>query len=86
LLMSGLESYLEIYDGNLNLKTNEIDSKFSVKIEHRDFKGSIKGELENPTVRLSGSEYIKQKLNKAIEKNIPQEWQDTAKELLKLFN
>jgi len=85
LLMNGLESYLKIPDGYLNLETNEIDSDFDIKIKHRDFKGSIKGNLDNPSVELSGSEYIKQKLDKAIEKNVPKEWQDTAKELLKLF-
>ena len=85
LLMNGLESYFKIPDGYLNLETNEIDSEFDIKIQHRDFKGTIKGKLDKPSVELSGSEYIKQKLNKAIEKNIPEEWQDTAKELLKLF-
>ena len=85
LLMNGLESYFKIPDGYLNLETNEIDSEFAIKIQHRDFKGTIKGKLDKPSVELSGSEYIKQKLNKAIEKNIPEEWQDTAKELLKLF-
>ncbi len=86
LLMNGLQSYLKIPSGHINLETNKIDSKFSIKIEHRDFEGKIKGSLEEPTVSLSGSKYIKQKLNKAIEKNVPEEWQDTAKELLKLFN
>ena len=86
LLMNGLESYFKIPDGYLNLETNEIDSKFDIKIGHKDFKGTIKGSLDKPSVELSGSEYIKQKLDKAIEKNVPQEWQDTAKGLLKLFD
>ena len=85
LLMNGLESYLKIPDGYINLETNEIDSEFDIKIQHKDFKGTIKGKLDKPSVELSGSEYIKQKLDKAIEKNVPEEWQDTAKELLKLF-
>lgn len=85
LLMNGLESYFKIPDGYLNLETNEIDSQFDIKIQNKDFKGTIKGNLDKPSVELSGSEYIKQKLDKAIEKNVPEEWQDTAKELLKLF-
>jgi len=85
LLMNGLESYLKIPDGYLNLETNEINGDFDIKIQNKDFKGTINGSLDNPTVELSGSEYIKQKLDKAIEKNVPKEWQDTAKELLKLF-
>jgi len=85
LLLSGLESYLKIPNGYLNLETNEIDSEFNIKIEHRDFKGTIQGSLDSPNVELIGSEYLKQKLNKEIEKNIKKEWQDVAKELLKLF-
>ncbi len=85
LLMNGLESYFKIPDGYLDLENNKIDSEFDIKIQHRDLKGNIKGNLDKPKVELSGSEYIKQKLDKAIEKNVPEEWQDTAKELLKLF-
>ena len=86
LLMNGLESYFKIPDGYINLETNEIDSEFDIKIQHKDFKGTIKGKLDKPIVELSGSAYIKQKINKAIEKNVPKEWQDTAKGLLELFN
>ena len=85
LLMNGLESYFKIPDGYINLEKNEINSEFDVKIQHKDFKGTIKGKLDKPSVELSGSAYIKQKIDKAIEKNVPKEWQDTAKELLELF-
>jgi len=86
LLMNGLESYFKIPDGYLNLETNKIDSKFNIKIRNKDLQGTIKGSLDKPNVELSGSSYIKRKLEKQIEKNVPQEWQDTAKELLKLFD
>ncbi len=86
LLMNGLESYFKIPDGYINLETNEIDSEFDIKIQHKDFKGTIKGKLDKPSVELSGSAYIKQKIDKAIEKNVPKEWQDTAKGLLELFD
>jgi hypothetical protein len=85
LLMNGLESYFKIPDGYIDIKSNEINSDFDIKIQNKDFKGTIKGSLDKPKVELSGSEYIKQKINKAIDKNIPKEWQDTAKELLNLF-
>jgi len=85
LLMNGLESYLKIPDGYADLDTNKIKSDFDIKIKNKDLQGTIKGNLEKPTVELSGSEYIKQKLDKAIDKNVPEEWKDTAKELLKLF-
>ncbi|MBL0687240.1 MAG: hypothetical protein JJV94_05385 [Sulfurospirillum sp.] len=85
LIMNGLEGYFKILDGYINLETDEIDSKFDIKIQHMDFKGTIKGKLNKPDIKLSDSIYIKNKIDKAIEKNIPKEWQDTAKELLELF-
>jgi hypothetical protein len=85
LLMNGLESYFKIPDGYVDLGTNKIKSDFDIKIKNKDLQGSIKGSLEKPIVELSGSEYIKQKLDKAIDKNVPEEWKDTAKGLLKLF-
>jgi len=85
LLMNGLESYFKIPDGYVDLGTNKIKSDVDIKIKNKDLQGSIKGSLEKPIVELSGSEYIKQKLDKAIDKNVPEEWKDTAKGLLKLF-
>ena len=86
LLMNGLESYFKIPAGYVNLDSNEIKSDFDVKIKNKDFQGSINGSLDKPEVKLNSSEYIKQKLNKAIDKNLPDEWKDTAKGLLNLFN
>ena len=86
LLMNGLESYFKIPTGYVNLDSNEIKSDFDVKIKKKDFQGSINGSLDKPEVKLNSSEYLKQKLNKAIDKNLPDEWKDTAKELLNLFN
>ena len=85
LLMNGLESYFRISDGYINLETNNINSDFEIKIKNKDFNGIIKGDLDAPSVELTGSDYIKHELDKAIDKNVPEEWQDTAKELLKLF-
>ncbi|WP_458701349.1 hypothetical protein ACKGJI_04355 [Sulfurospirillum sp. 1307] len=85
LLMNGLESYLKIPSGFVDLKNDVIDSDFEVQIKNKDFKGSINGSIKKPEVSLSSSDYLKNKIDKAIEKNIPKEWQDTAKELLKLF-
>ncbi len=83
--MNGLESYFRISDGYINLETNNINSDFEIKIKNKDFNGIIKGDLDAPSVELTGSDYIKHELDKAIDKNVPEEWQDTAKELLKLF-
>ncbi|WP_024953611.1 hypothetical protein [Sulfurospirillum arcachonense] len=86
LLMNGLESYFKVPSGSIDLEEHNIKSDFEVKIQHRDFQGSIEGKLDKPSVELNGSEYLKQKIDKAIDKNVPEEWQDTAKGLLKLFN
>jgi len=85
LFMNGLESYFKISDGYIDLDKNKIKSDFDIKIKNKDFQGTIEGSLDKPKVELNGSKYLKYKLDKAIDKNVPEEWQDTAKELLKLF-
>lgn len=85
ILMNGLESYFKIPTGYFDIDTNQIKSDFDVKVKNKDFQGIIEGDLEKPKVELSGSTYIKDKIDKAIDKNLPKEWQDTAKDILKLF-
>lgn len=85
LMMRGIESHLKIPKGLVDLETNNINSSFDIKIQNKDFKGSIKGKLDKPQVNLDSSEYLKQKIDKAIDKNLPEEWKDPVKNLLKLF-
>jgi len=85
LLMSGIESYLKISKGSVDLEANEINSNFDINIQNKDFKGSIKGKLDKPQVKLDSSEYLKQKIDKTIDKNLPEEWKEPVKNLLNLF-
>ncbi len=85
LLMNGLDSYLKMPNGFFDLNKLYIDSDFEVLIKKKDFKGNIKGSLQNPKVFLNNSAYIKREIDKVIEKKVPKEWQNTAKDLLKLF-
>lgn len=85
LSMEGLNSHMKVENGNYNLASKDINSNFEVKIQNKDLKGSIKGNINNPKVKIDDSAYIKQKIDKAIDKNVPDEWKAPVKELLKLF-
>lgn len=83
--LNGMESFVKIPKGYVNLKNKNIESDFTVKVEHRDFAGSIQGSLDKPKVELDSSEYLKQKIDKAIDKKVPEKFKEPVKELLKLF-
>lgn len=86
LLMNGKNSYIKMPSGHFNTKNKKINSKFEIKISKKDFQGKIKGTINKPRIKLDNSVYLKKKINKEIEKNIPKEWQGVAKSLLKLFD
>lgn len=83
--MNGMNSYLKMEQGRINLANESLNTKFDVKVGKKDVKGDIKGNLSKPKVSIKNSSYIKHKIDKAIDKNVPQEWREPAKELLKLF-
>jgi len=83
--LEGLNSYMKIENGQVDLAKESIYGKFEVKIKNKDLNGEIKGSLAKPKVSINSSEYIKHKIDKAIDKNVPQEWREPAKELLKLL-
>lgn len=83
--MEGLNSHMKVENGKYNLASKDINSNFEVKIQKKDLKGTIKGNINNPKVKIDDSVYLKQKIDKAIDKNVPEEWREPAKELLKLF-
>lgn len=85
LFLEGLNSHMKVEKGKYNKATKDINSNFEVKIQNKDLKGSIKGNINNPKVKIDDSAYIKQKIDKAIDKNVPNEWKEPVKNLLKLF-
>jgi len=85
LSMQGFESHFKIPKGFVDLDLNKIDSNFDIKVENKDFKGSIKGSLDKPTVNLDTSEYIKEKLDESIDKNVPEDLKVPIRNLLNLF-
>ncbi|MBE0490766.1 MAG: hypothetical protein IBX44_00775 [Sulfurospirillum sp.] len=85
-LMEGLQSNLELQEGKYNLNTKQINTGFAINIQNKDIQGSIKGDIQKPKVSINSSQYLRQKLDKVIDKNVPDEWKEPVKNLLKLFN
>lgn len=88
------KSYIALKESHLNTKTNQINSKFDVDIKDKDLKGTITGDINKPKIAIEGSEYLKQKaskeLNKLIDKHLGSDdnGSDKAKpvkDLLKMF-
>lgn len=58
---------------------NIIDAKFDIKIDGKDFSGTIKGDMKKPKVKLDSSKYLKQKASKEICKFIDKRISDKTK-------
>jgi len=65
-------SDINITNGLVNLKTKQIDSRFAISINKKDLSGKIKGDIEKPRVEIDSSQYIKNKIEKVIDKKAPQ--------------
>lgn len=83
--MNSPNTKLLIKDGEIDLLDDDINANFDLKIEHRDFKGRIKGKTNKPKVRLDSSAYLKEKLDKKIEKKVSEKYKKPAKQILDLF-
>jgi hypothetical protein len=78
-------SDLNITNGHINLKTKQIDSVFHININQKDLSGKIKGDIEKPKVEINSSQYIKNKIEKVIDKKVPENLKEPIKNLLQLF-
>lgn len=78
-------SDLNITNGHINLKTKQIDSAFRIKVNQKDLSGKIKGDIEKPKVEINSSQYIKNKIEKVIDKKVPENLKEPIKNLLQLF-
>ncbi len=78
-------SDINITNADINLETKQIDSKFGVKVGDKDLNGKIKGAIENPKIDIKSSQYLKKKIEKIIDKKVPQNLRKPIKNLLNLF-
>lgn len=84
-LLTGLNSNFSLKEGKVNTKTEGIYGKFNVKIKNKDIGGRIQGSLKKPKITIDSSAYLKEKLDKEIDKHVPKKWKEPVKNILKLF-
>ncbi len=83
--MNSSNTLFKIYSAVADLKTQSIDAPFILKIKDKDIQGEIKGDLHHPKVEIKTSSYIKNKLEKVIDKKVPKKFQEPLKQILNLF-
>ncbi len=83
--MNSSKSLLKIYNAKLNLKNKTVNAKYIVKIGDKDVEGDITGSIDHPKVKVNSSSYIKNKIEKLIDKKIPKKYQAPLKQILNLF-
>ncbi len=83
--MKSKHSLLKVYSAILNTNNQNINAKYIVKIGDKDIEGDIKGTVDHLKIKVNSSSYIKNKIEKVIEKKVPKKFQQPLKEIFKLF-
>ena len=84
-LLTGLNSNFSLTEGKVNTETEGVYGKFNVKIKNKDIGGRIQGSLKKPKITIDSSAYLKEKLDKEIDKHVPKKWKEPVKNILKLL-
>ncbi|MBE0495306.1 MAG: hypothetical protein IBX45_02725 [Campylobacterales bacterium] len=85
LLMKAKRSQLSVSQGTLGRENEQLRVPFDILVEKKDLSGIIEGKMQNPRVSIKASQYIQKKLDKEIEKHVPDEAKGLVRDLLKLF-
>ena len=83
--MKSSNTLFKIYSAVLDLNTTNIHAPFVLKIKDKDITGEIKGKLEHPKVKIKTSSYIKNKIEKVIDKKLPKKFRNPLKQIINLF-
>ncbi len=83
--MNSSKSMLKVYSAKLNLKNKTVNARYVVKIGDKDVEGDITGSINHPKVKVNSSSYIKNKIEKLIDKKVPKKYQAPLKQILNLF-
>lgn len=85
LLMRAEQSQLGVSQGTLGRENDQLRVPFDILVQKKDLSGVIEGKMQNPRVSIKASQYIQKKLDKEIEKHVPDEAKGVVRDLLKLF-
>ncbi len=83
--LNSSKTLIKAYNGKFDLNNSELSTDYMVKIDNKDIEGKIKGNIDHPKVTIDSSSYIKNKLEKIIDKKIPKKYQESLKQILNLF-
>ena len=60
---------LSLLPAHLKRGLNHIDAHYRIEIENRDIGGTIKGDIENPSINIDSSNYLRKEVNEVIKKH-----------------
>jgi hypothetical protein len=83
--MNSSNTLFKIYSATVDTKQQLINAPFILKIKDKDIQGEIKGDIHHPKVKINTSSYIKNRLEKVIDKKVPKKFQEPLKQILNLF-
>jgi hypothetical protein len=83
--MEGAQSTMHVEKGLLGRENGNLDVPFAIVVQEKDLSGTVKGDMHKPKVSIRASQYLQQKLDKKIEKHVPDEAKGIVRDLLKLF-
>ena len=83
--MNSTDTLFKIYSANIDTKQLTINAPFILKIKDKDIQGNIQGNIHHPKVKINTSSYIKNKIEKVIDKKVPKKFQEPLKQILNLF-
>ncbi len=87
--MSSRRSRIKANKAKIDLDQEQVDSVLEISIKGIDIIAKIRGDLKKPEIKLETSAMMKgklrQKLDKTLEKNIPQKYQEPIQDILDLF-
>ena len=87
--MSSRRSRIKANKAKIDLDQEQVDSVLKISVKGIDIIAKIRGDLKKPGIKLDTSalmkEKLRQKLDKTLEKNIPQKYQAPIQDILDLF-
>ncbi len=83
--LNSTNTNLKAYSATFDTRSDDIKVPFVLKIKDKDVEGEIKGNINHPKVKINSSSYIKNKIEKVIDKKVPKKFQEPLKQLLNLF-
>ena len=84
-LAKSKQNEISLYNAKLNKHSNRINAKYRVFVDKKDVVGTIKGDVNSPSVTIDGSNFVKNRLKTVVKKYINSDTEEKVKSKLKDF-